>query len=267
MEQLLRLRFLWCESVLSLASSLCSLPPLGGLENKMSFTIYYLLKGRKESYMQEVEKFVSIIHENLRPNITIKSIDSEEPVVVNHVPDCWSLLGCGNYAAVFTHESFQDYVVKIYAKGRPGLKEEIEVYKAIGDHSAYSGLIYYTEEYLILKRIRGITLYNCFKLGIKIPPKIIKDIDEALEYARKRGLYPHDVHVKNIMMMDNHGVVVDISDFKHKEYCYLWDDFKKAYYKYYLPFLYKYTIPIPESILNFIRKIYKIYKKLKKKNF
>jgi hypothetical protein len=225
----------------------------------------YLLKGRKESYMQEVEKFVSIIHENLRPNITIQSIDSEDPVVVEHIPDSWSLLGCGNYAAVFTHENFEDYVVKIYAKGRPGLKEEIEVYKAIGNHLAYSGLVYYTEEYLILKRIRGITLYNCFKLGIKIPQKIIKDIDEALEYARKRGLYPHDVHVKNIMMMDNRGVVVDISDFKQKEYCYLWDDFKKAYYKYYLPFLYKYTIPIPESILNFIRKSYKNYKKLKKK--
>ncbi len=223
------------------------------------------LEGERESYMQEIEKLVSIIDENLIANISIQSIDPGDPVVVKDVPDSWSLLGCGNYAAVFTHKDFENYVVKIYAKGRPGLKEEIEVYKAIGNHPAYSDLVYYTEEYLVLKRIKGITLYNCFRAGIKVSPKIIKDIDEALKYARKRGLYPHDVHVKNIMMMDNCGVVVDISDFKHKEYCCLWDDFKNAYYKYYLPFLYKFTIPIPEFILNFIRKSYRTCKRLKKK--
>lgn len=215
--------------------------------------------------MYEIEKFISIINENLRTNIVIQSIDSEDPVVVKNIPASWTLLGCGNYAAVFTHKNFEDYVVKIYAEGRPGLKEETEVYKAIGNHPAYSYLIYHTDEYLILKRIKGITLYNCFKQGIKVPPKIIKDIDEALKYARKRGLYPHDVHAKNIMMMENRGIVVDISDFKHKQYCSLWDDFKKAYYKYYLPFLYRFTIPIPEFILNLIRKGYRAYRKLKKK--
>lgn len=214
--------------------------------------------------MNEAEKFISIIDKKLKTSIVIESIDSGDPVVVKHIPDSWILLGCGNYAAVFTHKDFQDYVVKIYAEGRPGLKEEVEVYKAIGRHPAYSYLVYYTEEYLILNRIRGITLYNCFRRGIKIPPKIIEDIDEALKYARKRGLYPHDVHVKNIMMMGNRGVVVDISDFKHKEYCSLWDDFKKAYYRYYVPFLYRFTIPIPEFLLNLIRKSYRYYKKLKK---
>lgn len=215
--------------------------------------------------MHEFEEFISIIDKKLRTNIVIKSIDSEDPVVVNNIPGSWMLLGCGNYAAVFTHKDFEDYVVKIYAEGRLGLKEEVEVYKAIGNHPAYSYLVYHTEEYLILKRIKGITLYNCFMRGIKIPPQIIKDIDEALKYARKRGLYPHDVHVKNIMMVENRGVVVDVSDFKHKEYCSLWDDFKKAYYKYYLPLLYKFTIPIPKFILNLIRKSYRAYKKLKER--
>mgnify|MGYP006903611797 FL=1 len=91
--------------------------------------------------MQEIEKLVSIIDENLIANISIQSIDPGDPVVVKDVPDSWSLLGCGNYAAVFTHKDFENYVVKIYAKGRPGLKEEIEVYKAIGNHPAYSDLV------------------------------------------------------------------------------------------------------------------------------
>lgn len=211
--------------------------------------------------MQEVEKLISIIDKKLRPNIVIESINSEKQVVVKHIPDSWSLLGCGNYAAVFTHKAFGDYVVKIYAKGRQGLKEEVEVYKTIGKHSSYSYLSYHTSEYLILTRIKGITLYDCLRLGIKISPKIIKDIDEALKYARKKGLYPHDVHVKNIMMVENKGVVVDISDFKHTEYCSLWDDFKKVYYKYYVPIFYKFTVPIPKFILNLIRKSYRTYKK------
>lgn len=215
--------------------------------------------------MKELDKFVSMINETLISSIIIKSVNTNDPVLVENIPDSWSLLGCGNYAAVFAHEKFDDCVVKIYAKGRKGIKEEIEVYQAIGDHPSYSHLLYYTEEYLVLKRIKGITLYNCFRMGIKIPEKIIKDIDEALQYARKRGLTPHDVHVKNIMMVDGFGVVVDISDFKHNEYCSLWDDFKKAYYKYYLPFFYKINIPIPEFILNFIRKNYRIYRKLNKK--
>lgn len=215
--------------------------------------------------MEELNKFISSIDKTLMPNIIIRSINADDPVIVKYIPDSWILLGCGNYAAVFTHEKFSDYVVKIYAEGREGLEEEIEVYKAIGDHPAYSRLLYHTREYLVLERIKGITLYNCLRLGIKIPPKIIRDIDEALEYARKRGLIPHDVHVKNIMMAGEFGVVVDISDFNHKEYCSLWDDFKKAYYKYYLPIFCKINMPIPNFLLNFMRKSYRVYKNIYKK--
>lgn len=62
------------------------------------------------------------------------------------------------------------------------------------------------------------------------------------------------------MIVNNRGVVVDISDFKHKEYCSLWHDFKKAYYKLYIPFVYKLAIPIPNFVLDTIRRVYKRYK-------
>ncbi|NFD28582.1 serine/threonine protein kinase [Clostridium botulinum] len=208
-----------------------------------------------------IKKFINIIDNDFIPNLKMKSINPSDPIKVEFVPKPWILLGCGNYAGVFTHPDFDNLAIKIYASGRDGLREEIEVYKTIGEHPAYSKLLYSKNNYLILKRLKGITFYNSLIKGIKIPKHIIKDIDNALEYARERGLNPHDVHAKNVMIVNNRGVVVDISDFKHKEYCCLWHDFKKAYYKLYIPFVYKLDIPIPNFVLDTIRRMYKRYSK------
>ncbi|HDK7138517.1 TPA: serine/threonine protein kinase [Clostridium botulinum] len=207
-----------------------------------------------------IKKFINIIDNDFIPNLKMKSINPSDPIKVEFVPKPWILLGCGNYAGVFTHPDFDNLAIKIYASERDGLREEIEVYKTIGEHPAYSKLLYSKNNYLILKRLKGITFYNSLIKGIKIPKHIIKDIDNALEYARKKGLNPHDVHAKNVMIVNNRGVVVDISDFKHKEYCCLWHDFKKAYYKLYIPFVYKLDIPIPNFVLDTIRRMYKRYK-------
>ncbi|AWB29411.1 serine/threonine protein kinase [Clostridium botulinum] len=209
-----------------------------------------------------IKKFINIIDNDFIPNLKMKSINPSDPIKVEFVPKPWILLGCGNYAGVFTHPDFDNLAIKIYASGRDGLREEIEVYKTIGEHPAYSKLLYSKNNYLILKRLKGITFYNSLIKGIKIPKHIIKDIDNALEYARERGLNPHDVHAKNVMIVNNRGVVVDISDFKHKEYCCLWHDFKKAYYKLYIPFVYKLDIPIPNFVLDTIRRMYKRYKRV-----
>lgn len=100
------------------------------------------------------------------------------------------------------------------------------------------------------------------KKGIKIPEKVIKDIDEALEYARERGLNPHDVHGKNVMLDANgRGIVVDVSDFLKEEPCRMWYDLKKAYYKIYLPYLHDKPYPIPDLLLNGIRKAYRIIRR------
>lgn len=51
------------------------------------------------------------------------------------------------------------------------------------------------------------------KQGILITEQAIRDIDIALDYARSRGLHPHDVHAKNVMVNDGRGLIVDVSDF------------------------------------------------------
>ncbi len=93
--------------------------------------------------------------------------------------------------------------------------------------------------------------------GLRIPVKVIQDVDEALNYAKSRGLYPHDIHGRNVMMYENKGFVVDISDFLHQESCSKWDNLKKAYYWLYRPFLSPLKLRIPYFVLDIVRKSYR----------
>lgn len=104
-----------------------------------------------------MEKLTELITDELMLKAAIESIDPQEPVKVSNVPYPWRLLGCGNYAAVFCHPDYEAYAVKIYAPGRPGLEEEAEVYKLLGQHPAYAQCYYIGNTFLILDRLRGVT--------------------------------------------------------------------------------------------------------------
>ncbi|PNJ91289.1 serine/threonine protein kinase [Cylindrospermopsis raciborskii S07] len=204
-----------------------------------------------------IQPLVTIIHQELLPQLVVESVHPHNPAVVHHLPPPWELIGTGNYAAVVCHPDFPDVVVKIYAPGRPGFDEELEVYNRIGSHPAYSQCFYAYNGLLVLKRLFGVTLYDCLNRGLRIPVRVIKDIDRALDYARSRGLFPHDVHGKNVMMFEGRGLVVDISDFLHEDKCSKWEDLKKAYYLIYLPFFYPFKLRVPYSLLNQIRQSYR----------
>jgi hypothetical protein len=204
---------------------------------------------------------IECIEQTLLPNVQIESLDPHEPVVVHSTPAPWQLLGCGNYAAVFCHASDPDVVVKIYAPDRPGLAEEAEVYRRLGNHPAFSQCWHVGNNYLLLKRLYGTTLYNCLHQGLVIPKQVIVDIDQALNDARSRGLYPHDVHGRNVMMHEGRGLVVDISDFLEQQPCSAWDDLKRAYYWIYRPFLAPLRVRVPHGLLNWVRRMYRLWRR------
>lgn len=204
-----------------------------------------------------IQSLVHDIKYNLLPNLNVVSINPHDPVVIYTLPSPWKLIGTGNYAAVLSHPRFPDLVVKIYAPGRPGIEEEIEVYRHLGEHPAFSQCLYAEAPFLILKRINGITLYDCVHTGILIPEQVILDVDDALQYAKKRGLRPHDVHGRNVMLAHGRGVVVDVSDFLHHGSSKkIWNDLRWAYYAIYQPIIVRYSWCIPYSVLNFVRKCY-----------
>lgn len=203
------------------------------------------------------KQLIESIYQQLLPKIQIESITPFNPVQVNYLPQPWQLLDSGNYAAVVYHPDYSDLVVKIYAPGRPGYEQEVEVYRRLGSHQAFSECLYAKDNFLVLKRLYGTTLYDCIYLGLYIPRKVIEDIDEALDYAQSRGLYPSDVHGRNVMMLKGRGFVVDISDFLEQEVCLKWNDLKRAYYLIYLPIFAPLGLRLSYSALDMIRKYYR----------
>lgn len=213
---------------------------------------------------KNLAKLITEIEEQLLPNLEISSINPNHPVVVTRVPKNWHILGRGNYAGVFYHENYNDIAVKIYAPGREGWSEEVDVYKRLGDHPAFSKCFYAQNNFLVLQRLYGTTLYDSLHQGLKIPRQVIKEIDLALEYARSRGLFPHDIHGRNAMMLDGKGLVVDISDFLNPEPCLAWSDLKIAYNWLYVPLFSWHRLPLPYFILDLVRFIYRLWRRWKK---
>ncbi|MEB3199613.1 MAG: serine/threonine protein kinase [Synechococcaceae cyanobacterium] len=200
-----------------------------------------------------LEALLERIETELLPGLRIVSPSPHDPVVVESLPEPWQNLGSGNYAAVVLHPQFPELVVKIYAPGRAGLEEEAEVYRRIGQHRAYSECHHVGESYLVLRRLRGHTLWDCFRHGIPIPPQVIRDVDAALAYASGRGLNGHDVHGRNVMLQEGRGLVVDISDFLNPEPCSAWRDLRWAYLVVYRPLLGPLRLRWPDWALDLVR--------------
>lgn len=209
------------------------------------------------------QTFCDRLERELRPHLDLVSEHPHHPVMVRHCPPPWTCLGTGNYAAVFAHPDFSAWVVKVYAPGRDGFNEEVEVYRRLGSHPAFSECYYAQAGLLVLKRLYGTTLYDCAHQGIPIPKHVIQEIDAALVYVRARGLNPHDVHGKNVMLgADGRGLVVDISDFLKPEPCRAWKDLKRAYYWIYRPLIAGLRLKIPYALLDQVRTVYRLLRKL-----
>jgi hypothetical protein len=202
-----------------------------------------------------------LVHQQLLAELRVESVTADDPVVVHHAPAPWRVLGRGNYAAVLCHPDHPELVVKVYAPGRPGVEAEREVYRRLGDHPAYSACLYSEDGFLVLRRLHGVTLYDAVHRGLPIPEQVIRDIDRALEYARRRGLHPHDVHGRNVMMHEGRGLVVDVSDFLRDEDCTKWRDLKKAYFRVYRPVFMRLRLRVPYVVLDAVRLGYRLFRR------
>jgi hypothetical protein len=200
-----------------------------------------------------------VIEESLLPALRLASPNPHDPIEVRALPAPWELVGTGNYAAVLAHPDWPEWVVKVYGPGRPGLADEIKVYARLGEHPGFGRLIGQGEGYLVLKRLRGVNLYECLRRGVPIPPQAIQDVDEALAWARQRGLHPHDVHGKNVILQEGRGIVADVSDFLEPTEDKKWAHLRKAYYRFYRPFWSKLGLPVPGWVLWLIRKAYRAF--------
>jgi hypothetical protein len=97
---------------------------------------------------------------------------------------------------------------------------------------------------------------------LPIPEQVVADITGALGYARGRGLHPHDVHGRNVMMHEGRGLVVDVSDFLKEEDCTKWEDLKTAYYRIYRPVFMPLRLRVPYFLLDLVRLGYRLFRRI-----
>jgi hypothetical protein len=222
------------------------------------------MRDRRGGGHMRIDEYTHLVEMDLLPQIHLTAISPYNPILVYNRSNSWKTIGAGNYAGVFAHDSKPEWVVKVYGRNQEELLKEIDVYRKLGNHASFSALYAYGKNYLVLQKLEGHTLFDAVVKGEPIPVTVIEDIDAGLEYAQSVGLNPYDVHGKNVVMNQGRGYIVDVSDFYKQGVCRKWRDLKKAYYKIYQPYIYKYHPPIPFFIMEGIRKGYRIYRKSKK---
>ena len=173
------------------------------------------------------------------------------------VPNELQLIGQGRSAAVFRRVGSMR-AVKVFYSGQQDLAEkEGKIYEQLSKHVYYPELFEIGDGYLVIEYLEGMTLYDCLVSGVPITPRMVTMVDEALNYARRKGLNPSDTHLRNIILTNDHKVkVIDVVRFTQEKECTHWPDLKKAYYAYYQKRFFPKRIP---SIL--MEMVIKLYRK------
>ncbi|MGZ4123300.1 MAG: serine/threonine protein kinase [Tumebacillaceae bacterium] len=189
--------------------------------------------------------------------IRVVSRNPRDPVHVLSHPETWRCVGVGNSAAVFQPRDHQELAIKVYADSHAHVcQEEANIYEQLGESPYFPRYYGRGDNFLIIEYRAGRNIYDCLLNGVFIPEQVIADVEEAIAYARGRGLNPSDIHVKNVLVHEGRGFLVDVSDYGQEDPCKRWESLKKAYFDYYLD-LYKPGLTITMWVLETIRKWYK----------
>lgn len=189
--------------------------------------------------------------------VDVQSIRYGDPVYVKKYPSVWRCIGVGTSAAVFQPKDQPHLAVKVYThKHLFKLSEEVAVYKRLENSPLFPRFYGHGENFLLIEFKPGRNIYDCLLQGIFIPTQVILDVEEAIAYAKGKGLKPADIHAKNILLHEGRGFLIDVSDYGKEKDCKRWDNLKLIYNKYYLD-IYKPGLNIPSWLLETIRKWYK----------
>jgi hypothetical protein len=186
--------------------------------------------------------------------ISISSNPNNEPVSIHGSSDHLRCIGIGTDAAVFQSIDVPNYAFKMYATDKAEkIQIEKKVYETLGNSPYFSTCFGSKDHYLVLSFEDGITLYDCLLQGIPIPQQVIKDVDDAREYARQKGLNPRDIHLKNVFLQNGRAKIIDVSEYVQPGNDLRWEHLKKAYDQYYHLIKGK---QIPLRLIEMIRKRY-----------
>ncbi|MGM7702741.1 hypothetical protein ACSVDE_13515 [Pseudalkalibacillus sp. Hm43] len=159
-------------------------------------------------------------------------------------PEEYTLIGKGRSAFVFRDER-TNHAVKIFFTEYEHLaKQEADIYAKLSGSPFYPKVYEAGHNYIEMEYIQGYTFYECLEKGICISDEMIEKVDEALEFARSKGLNPSDIHLQNLILTyDGEVKVIDVVRFTQDKACRQWDDLKEAHQRVYQKKLFMKRVP------------------------
>ncbi|UTT43143.1 protein kinase family protein [Exiguobacterium aurantiacum] len=158
--------------------------------------------------------------------------------VTAYHPDL-ELHGIGRSAAVFRIKATR-LVIKVFFPGYTHIAaEEAMIYRTLEGLPQFPGLYDAGPTYIVIDYIEGKTLFECLIEGIWIDPAYIEQVDQALIAARRLGLTPSDVHLRNLILTpDGRIYLIDLARFRQgQQIDHQWEDLKRMYRLYRLRFM------------------------------
>lgn len=107
--------------------------------------------------------------------------------------------------------------------------------------------------YIAISYEQGETLYDCLVQGIPIPEQVITDVEQARDYVRSLGLNPRDIHLKNVLLQEGRGKVLDVSEYVQEGNDNRWEHLVLVYHNLY-PLIS--GVKVPTWILETIKQWY-----------
>ncbi|QHS23196.1 protein kinase family protein [Virgibacillus sp. MSP4-1] len=171
-------------------------------------------------------------------------------------PDELILIGKGRSAAVFKVANTNKAVKIFYPSCEDLAKQEISIYRQLNNDQYFPAIYGEGGNYFVLEYLSGITFYECLCQGIEITPEMVKRVDQAMNFAKSKGLNPSDTHLKNIILTC-HGQVklIDVARFKQTKECRQWEDLKATYQRFYR--LKYFPKKFPKLIIEMIVRLYR----------
>ncbi|MDR6550149.1 serine/threonine protein kinase [Paenibacillus qinlingensis] len=190
-------------------------------------------------------------------DVEIVGYDTNKPVSVIRFSEELRCIGIGTDAAVFYHPNTPNYAYKVYSDKALEKKDvEAEIYEHLSESPFFARCYGVGSNFLVLSFEKGITLFDCLLQGVHVPEQVIKDIEEAREFVRSKGLNPRDIHLKNVLMYEGRGKVLDVSEYIQEGNDNRWEHLVWAYNQFY-PLIGDVQVPlwILEAITNWYNRI------------
>lgn len=172
-------------------------------------------------------------------------------------PDGLHPIGKGRSAAVFKL-SMENKVLKVfYPEFHHLAEQEAAIYQELDNDVYYPKLYEAGKGYLILEYLDGVTFYDCLIEGIEITKEMVQNVEDALNYAKSKGLNPSDTHLQNVMLLKTGEVrVIDVVRFRQTKECSHWEDLKTAYQTIYCNPYFPKKVPawVVETVIRLYRK-------------